>query len=118
MSNIEGLYSIYFYKKMERSDSTLRNSIFVIRYSAVRCSARMPAAKAANLIIKKPCHFGVVSYEYCITSPHSCLVAFEAWQAATAFVQILGRGSTQCLVVYLCQSCFLPDGLHRSGKFS
>jgi len=63
MSNIEGLYSIYFYKKMERSDSTLRNSIFVIRYSAVRCSARMPAAKAANLIIKKPCHFGVVSYE-------------------------------------------------------
>ena len=63
MSNIEGLYSIYFYKKVERSDSTLRNSIFVIRYSAVRCSARMPAAKAANLIIKKPCHFGVVSYE-------------------------------------------------------
>jgi hypothetical protein len=63
ISNIEGLYSIYFYKKMERSDSTLRNSIFVIRYSAVRCSARLPATKAANLIIKKSRHFGVVSYK-------------------------------------------------------
>jgi len=37
MSNVEGMYSIYFYKMMERSDSTLRNSIFVIRYSAVHC---------------------------------------------------------------------------------
>ena len=63
MSNVEGLYSFYFYKKMERSDSTLRNSIFVIRYSAVRCLARLVAAKAISLIIKKPCHFGVVSYK-------------------------------------------------------
>ena len=63
MSNNEGLYSVYFYKKMERSDSTLRNSIFVIRYSADRCSARLPATKAASLIIKIPCHFGVVSYK-------------------------------------------------------
>ena len=71
MSNNEGLYSVYFYKKMERSDSTLRNSKFDIRYSirlsssqaAVRCSARLLAAKAASLIIKKPCHFGVVSYK-------------------------------------------------------
>ena len=70
ISNIEHriMYSIYFYKKMERSDSTLRHSIFVIRYSAVRCSARLPAAKAASVIIKKPCHFGVVSYKY-QTSP-------------------------------------------------
>jgi len=43
-------------------------SNFVIRYSAVRCSARLPAAKAARLIIKKACHFGVVSYMY-IASP-------------------------------------------------
>ena len=61
--NVEGMYSIYFYKKMERSDSTLRNSIFVIRYSAVRCLARLAAAKADSLIIKKPRHFGVVSCE-------------------------------------------------------
>ena len=61
--NVEGIYPIYFYKKMERSDSILRDSKFVIRYSAVRCSARLPVAKAAGLIIKKTCHSGVVSYE-------------------------------------------------------
>ena len=43
-----------FKKKMERSDSTLRHSIFVIRYSAVRCSVRLPTAKATSLIISKP----------------------------------------------------------------
>ena len=31
---------------------------FVIRYSAVRCLIQ--ATEAASLIIKKPCHFGVV----------------------------------------------------------
>ena len=35
-------------------------SKFVIRYSAVRFSARPPVTKAASLIVKKPCHFGVV----------------------------------------------------------
>jgi hypothetical protein len=43
-------------KKIERSETALRNS-------AVRCSTRPPAVKAANLSIKKPFHFGVVSYE-------------------------------------------------------
>ena len=52
-----------FKKKMERSDSTLRHSLFDIRYSAVRCSVRLPTAKATSLIISKPCHFGVVSYK-------------------------------------------------------
>ena len=36
-------------------------SSFDIRYSAVRCLIQ--AIEAASLIIKKPCHFGVVSYE-------------------------------------------------------
>ena len=35
---------------------------FDIRYSAVRCLIQ--AIEAGNLFIKKPCHFGVVSYEY------------------------------------------------------
>jgi hypothetical protein len=35
---------------------------FDIRYSAVRCSAQPRSASVASLIIKKPCHFGVVSY--------------------------------------------------------
>jgi hypothetical protein len=48
-------------KKISRSDSILRNSIFVIRYSAVRCLIRV--IQATRLIIKKPCHFGVVSYK-------------------------------------------------------
>jgi len=34
---------------------------FDIRYSAVRCF--ILAIEADSLIIKKPCHFGVVSYE-------------------------------------------------------
>jgi hypothetical protein len=34
-------------------------SSFVIPYSAVRCFIQ--AIEAASLIIKKPCHFGVVS---------------------------------------------------------
>jgi hypothetical protein len=36
---------------------------FEIRYSIFCGSLFSPAAKAASLIIKKPCHFGVVSYE-------------------------------------------------------
>ena len=46
---------------MERSDSILRNSLFVIRYSAVRCLIQ--AIVTGSLIIMKLCHFGVVSYE-------------------------------------------------------
>ena len=39
MSNVEGMYSVYFNKeKNERSETTLRNSTFDIRNSAVRCS--------------------------------------------------------------------------------
>ena len=36
--NINSLHGPFFYKKTERSDSTLRHSIFDIRYSAVRFS--------------------------------------------------------------------------------
>jgi hypothetical protein len=61
MLNVEGMYSIFFNKEMERSDSILRNSLFVIRYSAVRCLIQ--AIAAASLITKKTCHFGLVSYE-------------------------------------------------------
>ena len=61
MSNVEGMYSIFFNKEMERSDSILRNSLFVIRYYAVRCLIQ--AIAAASLITKKTCHFGVVSYK-------------------------------------------------------
>ena len=61
MSNVEGMYSIFFNKEMERSDSILRNSLFVIRYSAVRCLIQ--AIAAASLITKKTCHFGLVSYK-------------------------------------------------------
>ena len=73
-SNVEWMYSIYFKKDFAKpparrgsnayaseSDSILRNSLFVIRYSAVRCLIRV--IQATRLIIKKPCHFGVVSYE-------------------------------------------------------
>jgi hypothetical protein len=49
-------YRFLLIQKTERSDSILHDS-------AVRCSARLPAAKAVSLIIKEPCHFGVVSYE-------------------------------------------------------
>ena len=45
------------------SNIEIRNSIFVIRYSAVRCSARAADAKAASVNGQKACHFGVVSYE-------------------------------------------------------
>jgi len=38
-------------------------STFDIRYSIFCGSLFSQAAKAANLIIKNPCHFGVVSYE-------------------------------------------------------
>ena len=74
ISNVEWMYSVYFKKDFAKpparkgsnayaseSDSILRNSIFVIRYSAVRCLIRV--IQATILIIKKPCHFGVVSYE-------------------------------------------------------
>jgi len=50
-------------KKISRSDSFLRHSLFDIRYSAVRFSARLSAAKATGLITKKSCHFGVASYK-------------------------------------------------------
>ena len=50
-----------FIKEMERSDSILRNSLFVIRHSAVRCLNQ--AIAAAGLISKKTSHFGVVSHE-------------------------------------------------------
>ena len=57
-ANIEcrrkAFYRFLLIKRTERSDSTLRNS-------AVRCLIK--AIEVASLIIKKPCHFGVVSHE-------------------------------------------------------
>jgi hypothetical protein len=50
----EGILSIFINYKAERSDSTLR-------HSAVRCLIQ--ANEAGSLIIKKWCHFGVVTYE-------------------------------------------------------
>jgi hypothetical protein len=55
------MYSIYFNEEMERSDSILRNSLFDIRNYAVR--RLIQAIEVVSLIIKKPCHFDVVSYE-------------------------------------------------------
>jgi len=55
MSNVEGMYSIFLIKEMERSDSILRNSLFVIRYSAVRCLTQ--AIEAASLIKKETVPF-------------------------------------------------------------
>ena len=52
-----------FKKRLSAAKPSFDILRFDIRYSAVRCSARPPAARAASLIIKKPCHFGVVSYE-------------------------------------------------------
>jgi hypothetical protein len=56
ITNDEGRRNVFclFYKKIERSETTLR-------HSAVRCFTQ--AIDAGSLIIKKPCHFGVVSYE-------------------------------------------------------
>ena len=74
ISNVEGMYSICF-KKIERSlrlvevvAPTPRRAKpsfvilrFDIRYSAVRCFIQ--AIEVASLIVTKPYHFGVVSYE-------------------------------------------------------
>ena len=61
--NIECRRNVFyqFYKKIERSETTLRNS--AVRYSIFCGSLFGPASEAASFIIKKPCHFGVVSYE-------------------------------------------------------
>ncbi len=58
MPNVEVMYSVYFKKDFAKR---FHPSKFVIRYSAVRCLIRV--IQATRLIIKKPCHFGVVSYE-------------------------------------------------------
>ena len=75
MSNVEVMYSVCLKKTIERSlrlvevlTPTPRRAKppfeilrFDIRYSAVRCLIQ--AIEAASQIIKKPCHFGVVSCE-------------------------------------------------------
>jgi hypothetical protein len=54
--NVECRRNVFclFYKKIERSDTTLLNS-------AVRCLIQ--AIEADSLIINKLCYFGVVSYK-------------------------------------------------------
>ena len=61
--NIECRRNVFypFYKKIERSETTLRHS--AVRYSIFCGSLFSPPTKAASLIIKKPSHFGVVSYK-------------------------------------------------------
>ena len=64
MSNVEGMYSVYF-KKTEQAYSaeaaTKAGSKPSLRNSAVRCLIQ--AIEAASLIIKKTRHFGRVSYK-------------------------------------------------------
>ncbi len=74
MSNVEGMYSVYF-KKTERSLRLVGVLVptprrakppfeilrFDIRYSAVRCLIQ--AIETASLVTKKTCHFGRVSYK-------------------------------------------------------
>ena len=55
------MYSNYFIKRLSVAKPPFEILRFDIRYSAVRCLIQ--AIEAASLIIKKPCHFGVVSYE-------------------------------------------------------
>jgi hypothetical protein len=59
MSNVEVMYSVYFIIRLSEAKPPFEILRFDIRYSAVRCSIQ--AIGAASLIIKKPCHFGVVS---------------------------------------------------------
>ena len=65
MSNVEyrrkAFYRFVLIKKTEHGDSILRNS--AVRYSKFCGSLLDPAAKPASVIIKKLCHFGVVSYK-------------------------------------------------------
>ncbi len=55
------MYSNYFIKRLSVAKPPFVILRFDIRYSAVRCLIQ--EIEAASLIIKKPCHFGVVSYE-------------------------------------------------------
>jgi len=54
------MYSVCFKKDLAKR---FHPSKFDIQYSIFCGSLFRPAAKAASLIIKKPCHFGVVSYK-------------------------------------------------------
>ena len=79
ISNVEGMYSINFIKRLSAAIPSFVILRFDIRYSAVRCLIQ--AIEVSSLYIKKPCHFGVVSYEadlrpdncstYSINNPHS-----------------------------------------------
>ena len=70
MSNVEVMYSacrellcrtVYFKKRLSKAKPSFEILRFNIRYSAVRGSIQ--AIGAADLIIKKLCYFGVVSYK-------------------------------------------------------
>jgi len=61
------MYSVYFRKDFAKpparrdSNAYASESDSILRNSAVRCF--ILAIEADSLIIKKPCHLGVVSYE-------------------------------------------------------
>jgi hypothetical protein len=65
-------------------------SKFDIRYSIFCGSLFSPAAKAASLIIKKQCHFGVVSYERCRWPRASSLIGKETFGARFLNRPLLG----------------------------
>ncbi len=74
MSNVEGMYSVYFVKKTEQSESILRNS--AVRYSTF-CGSLFkpdPAIETVDLIQMDTSIYGV-SYEVSETQvlkPESC----------------------------------------------
>jgi len=61
-SNIEHRMNVFCLFKKDFA-KRFHPSKFDIRYSIFCGSLFSPATKAASLTIKKPCHFGVVSYE-------------------------------------------------------
>ncbi len=60
ISNIEGMYSNYFIKRLSAAKPSFVILRLDIRYSAVRCLN--PAIEMGRLIIKEPCHLTVVAY--------------------------------------------------------
>ena len=62
MYKVQGLRVQRFKRpKIEHSETTLRHS--AVRYSIFCSSLFIQAIEVGNPIIKKPCHFGLVSHE-------------------------------------------------------
>ena len=111
MSNIEGRHFIDFYE-FKRQSAAVQS--FEIRYSAVRCSARLPAAKATSLIISKPCHFGEVSYKRRLWPRASSLIGIETDERRTSNVE--HRTSNKCILSVL-KKISRSDSIIRHSSF-